>query len=134
MISEEQMIQLTDDRQLNVVDMIIFNDIRDDVQALVEGFTRIRYPDGFTTTPRILIKLAKEITVYECRKRRPHIVTEQMEKDQAARLKLLDSISKGTLSLGEAQAAEEAAATAGSFKTNKTSEDRMFTKSELDKY
>ena len=134
MISEQQMIELTDDKQLNVVDMNIFTDIRDDVQALIEGFTRIRYPDGFATTPRILVKLAKDITLYECRKRRPHIVSEQMEKDQAARIKLLVSIGNGTLSLGAEQAAEEAAAISGSFKTNKTSEDRMFPKSELDKY
>lgn len=133
MISEQQMIELTDDKQLGVVDMTVFTEIRDDAQALIEGYTRGKYPDGFSETPRVIKKLAKELTLYECRKRRPNTVSEQMEKDQAGRIKLLEAIQKGTVNLGVEQTAEEVAAT-GSFKTNKTSSDRMFPKSELDKY
>jgi phage gp36-like protein len=133
MISEQQMIELTDDQQLNVVDMTVFTDARDDVDALIEGYTRGKYPDGFTTTPKIIFKLAKEMTLYEIQKRRPHIITKEMREDADKRVLLLKDIQKGSVNLGVEQTVEEVAAS-GSYKTNKTAEDRMFPKAELDKY
>ncbi len=133
MISELEMVQLTDDKELGVVDMAVFTQKRDSVDALIQGFTRGKYPDGFTTTPPILFELAKEMTLYRIRKRRPNTVTEQMEKDELGRIEQLKLIQKGLINLGVAQTTMQAAAS-GSFKTNKTSADRMFPKSELDKY
>lgn len=133
MISEQEMIELTDDRQLGVVDQAIFEQKRDAADALILGYTSGKYPDGFgATNPAILRELSKDMTIYRIRKRRPNTVSEQMDRDEAARIKLLESIQKGYINLGVSVATPTDTTTSGTYRTNKTASDRLFPKSKLD--
>jgi len=132
-ISELELQQLTDDERLGAVNEDRINVACTDASELIDGFLRGRYPLPLDPVPAVIKTIAKEMSIYKLflRKKRQSI-TKEMTDNYNGQLKLLERIQKGEITLGGETANETPGA--GSYKTNKTSEDRDFTKTELDKF
>lgn len=133
-ISEKELEQLTDDERLGAINETRINAIIADASELIDGFLRGRYTLPLSPVPTVIKTIAKEITIYRIflRKKR-QTITKEMTDNYNAQIKLLEKIQKGEITLGvdETPTPEQGE---GAYKTNKTSEDRVFSKSELEKY
>ena len=133
-MSQKALIQLTDDDGLGTVNMDVFNRENSGVRSYIDGFLRGRYPLPLTTVDDIILQLSDNILRCRLIKRRnPNTANEQLDKD----LRYYDSqlllVQQGKTRLDvDLPAADQPGA--GSFKTNKTAEDRVFTKDKLDTY
>ena len=136
-ISETELIQLTDDERTGAVNEDRVNAAAGDAAELIDGFLRGRYALPLNPVPAIIKTIAKEITIYRLYLRRKRqSITQQMTDSYNAQMKLLGQIQKGDVNLGAGEVRSEAEGTpsAGSYKTNKTAEDRVFSKETLDKW
>jgi len=133
-VPEKELEQLTDDERLGAINETRVNAIIADASELIDGFLRGRYTLPLSLVPTVIKTIAKEITIYRLflRKKR-QTITKEMTDNYSAQIKLLEKIQKGeiTLGVGETPTPEQGE---GAYKTNKTSEDRVFSKSELEKY
>ena len=132
-ISEKQLIQLTDDAQLGTIDTTVFDQENANVRNLIDGYLRGRYPLPLVTVPGELVDLSDRILVCALTKLRfrndtPDSITSEMK----ACIDQLKDIQKGVFILDINTTTDTPAA--GGYATNKTADDRMFPKSELDKY
>jgi len=135
-ISETELIQLTDDERLGAVNEDRINTAAGNASELIDGFLRGRYALPLDPVPAIVKTIAKEITIYRLflRKKRQSI-TKEMTDNYNAQIKLLEKIQKGEITLGVEVAGEDQASdSSGDYKTNKTAEDRTFTKDVLDTF
>ena len=133
-ISEKELEQLTDDERLGAINETRISAACADASELIDGFLRGRYTLPLSPVPTVIKTIAKEITIYRLflRKKR-QTITKEMTDNYNAQIKLLEKIQKGEITLGvdETPTSEQGE---GAYKTNKTSEDRVFSKSELEKY
>jgi len=107
-ISEEVLIQLTDDIDAREVNWITVGEKRADADALIDSYCANRYALPFNPVPRIIAKLSKEITVYNLYNRRLG-APEHLQTQHKANIKLLEAISSGGVQLGGADAPEPTA-------------------------
>jgi phage gp36-like protein len=137
-ISQDTMIQLTDDDQVGEIDSIIVEEAIIYSETLIDGYLRGRYtlPVINITNPvppDILKILAVDLSIYRLYSRRfqtdtPDSISEKYKNS----IKILEQIQKGIISLGV-----ETAGTApelGEYRTNKTFKDREFSKAKLNEY
>ena len=136
-ISEQELMQLTDDERLGAVNEGRINTAAGNASELIDGFLRGRYNLPLDPVPAIVKTIAKEITIYRLflRKKRQSI-TKEMTDNYNAQIKLLEKIQKGEITLGvETPSGEDQASdSSGAYKTNKTADDRTFSKEEMEKY
>ncbi len=131
-ISEETLIQLTDDDNLGVVDSALVELHAADAAELIDGYLRGRYTLPLETTPGIIKSLALDLTVYSLYSRRAEFETPKpvLERQQAA-LKILREIQSGVIALGAA-GVETPSTVSGAGKV--AAPERIFTKTVLDNY
>ena len=130
LIGEERIIELTDDDNTGASNQTIIDDAISAADDLIDGYLRSRYTLPLAAVPVLIKRISIDIAVYNLYKRRAEDgLPETREKDYRDALKLLDRIQAGKINLG----IEPSGSTEGGFRTNKTSDDRIFSSDELDK-
>lgn len=131
-VSEITLIEITDDNQTNEINTAIIDEAILYSETLIDGYLRGRYTLPLTTT--VLIKiLAADLTVFRLYSRRFHTdMPDSINDKYKNSIKLLEQIQKGVVSLGIETAGTPPKL--GEYRTNKTTSDRIFTKSFLGKF
>ncbi len=128
-VPEKDILQLTDDSGLGVIDQVKVDDAISYADQLIDGYLRGRYPLPLTTVPGLIKNLSSDLALFHLYSRRIELeMPESMMAKYKNAIKLLEQIQKGLISIG----IETAGSSAGSYKTNKTSADRKFSKDVLD--
>jgi phage gp36-like protein len=132
LVSEEVLLQLTDDADEGSVDETKVADAIEQADALIDGYLRGRYSVPLTTVPTLVMGLSRDIAIYELfSKKGERGVPEEyrLRKDKAEQK--LVQIQKGVIGLPvTAPDAKEATP----IVVSKTAADRVFTKTLLDGY
>lgn len=118
-VRPEEDIDLNDTADLVVVR---FQDAADAAQAEIDPYLVGRYTLPFSSTPRRVIDISDELTIYNIYKRRPPLSDDQKDIYKAA-VKSLIEISKGNADLG---IAAEPQNLSNEITTNKTASDKVF--------
>jgi phage gp36-like protein len=135
-VPETAIQQLTDDVGLGQVNMPVVNESLAFADETIDGYLRGRYSLPLQETPTMLKKIAAILARYDLYTRRPEVeppaaVSESFESS----IKTLKAIQGGTITLGvQGTGASIAPATTGDYTTNKSSEDRVFSDTELAKF
>lgn len=139
-LPKKEVANLTNDEN-RLFEQINFDDTNDDVvkrvnQAIedadneINGYLRSRYTVPLSApVPKLIIKISKDITIYNlfCRRFKIDIPFREVYLSRVAELKLIQA---GQMHLD----VDASLDSVGIYVTNKTSDDRLFSKSELDKY
>jgi phage gp36-like protein len=100
-LSEETLIQLTDDAGAGVVDQDKAGQAIADAAELIDGYLRKRYTLPLTSALGLVKKLALDVAVYNLYGLRAEIDTpERIANDYSAALKVLENIQRGNVKLG----------------------------------
>jgi phage gp36-like protein len=104
----QDLIDLTDDDNTGVMNSTIITQYISDASELIDDYLRGRYDLPFTVAPGLLMRICRNIVLFNLYSRRirlnpPEAITEQNK--QAFRL--LDKIQNGTIVLGIADAAPD---------------------------
>ncbi|MEW6115378.1 MAG: DUF1320 domain-containing protein [Nitrospirota bacterium] len=130
-IPESNIIQLTDDNGLGAVDQAKVDDAIAYADQIIDGYLRGRYTLPLSSVPGLIGKLSVDLAIFHLYGRKFEMeLPEGIMARYKNAIKLLEQIQKGLLSLG----IESSSTEAGHYKTNKTSEDRTFSKDVLDAY
>lgn len=110
--------------------------IIDDTAEEINGYLRQRYTLPLPQNVGLINKIAIDIAVFYLYHRRSQSIPERVQKAYDRRIAQLKDIQKGVISLGiEEETKDTPLNTDGlGCLTNKTSEDKTFTKTMLDKY
>ncbi len=125
LISLESLVQLTDDEGLNIVDQGRVTEAIADADAEIDAYCAGRYTVPFSTVPAVIKKLSVDIAVYNLYSRCPseeETPPVRQERYKYA-LKMLESISKGTITLG---VFPEPTGGTEQIKSSRTKADRTF--------
>ncbi|MDD3012612.1 MAG: DUF1320 domain-containing protein [Candidatus Gastranaerophilales bacterium] len=132
-IQEDTLIQLTDDDQSSQIDSTIIDEAVIYSETLIDGYLRGRYVLPLASVPAVIKILAVDLTIYRLYSRRfqtetSDAVTEKYKNS----IKILEQIQRGIISLGIETAGRPPEL--GEYRTNKTFEDRRFSKQALNEY
>ncbi|HBE44269.1 MAG TPA: DUF1320 domain-containing protein [Deltaproteobacteria bacterium] len=133
MLPEQDIIMLTNDASTGTVDMDVVADAIAYADQLIDGYLRGRYTLPLSTVPSFLKKLSIDLVIFYLYGRRPEIENENIGKKYTNTLKILEQIQAGKITLGDAVSGEDLPGP-GEYKSNKTSDDRIFSKDVLDGY
>jgi phage gp36-like protein len=128
LISEETLIELSDDFGAGIVDDATVDKAIADADAEIDGYCNSRYTVPFVPVPVVIAKISQDITAYNLHSRRPGMPEARQKRYEAA-IKLLTNLSKGLVTLGAA--AEESAS---GDKVQVSAQDRVFTRETLKGY
>jgi phage gp36-like protein len=127
--SEATLIQLSDDTDAQAeINETVVNGAISDAAEFIDGFLRSRYALPFAAAPKLLLKLAVDISIYYLYQRRVGEMPKTIDDAYKNAVKALEKIQKGLLQIG---AEETSGRTPGEFRVNKTAEDRIFSKDVL---
>lgn len=130
-VPEQKIIELTDDENLGEVNTGRVDKAISTAGSIIDGYLRGRYTLPLSTVPDLIKTISTDISVFKLYERRREMdMPESLSNRYKNAVKLLEQIQKGLISLG-IEATASAAGTGGSYKTNKTAEDREFTKEKL---
>ena len=132
-VSENTLIEITDDVQANEINTVIIDEAILYSETLIEGYLRGRYTLPLATIPVLIKIIAADLTVFRLYSRRfqtdmPASIDDKYKNS----IKLLEQIQKGIISLGIE--VPQSPPERGEYMTNKTSSDRIFTKSFINKF
>lgn len=132
-ITQAELIQLTDDEGLGEVNAPRVAAARARIDELIDGHLRAGgYTLPLASTPPMLKSLSLDGTVYYLwERKKKHNMPQGMIDKMKAIMALLMRIQKRQILIGADDPAETSD---GNYRTNKTADDRKFTKTELDKY
>jgi phage gp36-like protein len=129
-LSEDELIQLTDDAGLGSVDTTVVDRAIADADDEINSYLQERYTVPLSPVPGLVRKLSVDLAIYNLYSRRDieaPVRTQRYEAD----VKLLKSLAKGEASLGvEAPPAE---VHDEGIKTSRPESDRIFTREKGDK-
>jgi phage gp36-like protein len=107
-IPEAQMVQLTNDVGGDTIDVSVWEEIAEDVEARIDAAVGVRYALPLATVPRIVRRIAVRLVAWEIWARRfPEGVPEGIRSRGQRAEKELDDIARGRLTLGEQPTPEE---------------------------
>ena len=99
-VSEAQLVQLTDDETIGVVNTTRVSQAIADADAEIDGYVATRYAVPVAApVPALLKKLSIDITIYNLWRRRQKI-PELVRTAYEDAIKKLEQIAKGTITLG----------------------------------
>lgn len=127
-LSERELIQLTDDQDLGLVDASVVDRAITDADAEIDGYCGTRYPVPFLPVPGMIRKVSVDLAVYNLYARRRG-APEDREKRYNNAVRFLKDVSGGRVSLGAD--APVVSDDSGPEATTKKA-DRIFTRSSLD--
>ena len=125
-ITENQLIQLTDDADAGVVDTAVVDDAIAAADDVIDGYCAQRYTVPFSPTPGIINKISVDLAIYNLYSRRAHAIPELRKERYEQALKMLREIEAGKISLG-VPAPTENPDRVGDFDAN----DRLFTRDNM---
>lgn len=130
MIPEESLVQLTDDEGYGTVNQTRIDEAIAQADAEIDSYCGGRYSIPFAApAPDIAKKISVDIAIYNLYSRRVEVIPEVRADRYKNAIRQLEGISKGIISIGEDPA--PASPTEGGVETNKTTDDRTFTKDKL---
>lgn len=140
-LDESQLVELSDDenRGESTIDFSDETDpatVRvleqiDSASEEIDGYLRSAYSLPFTEVPERVKQICKDISIYNLYKRRQRTdMPESLTSIYKARITELKDIQKGIISLG----IESTQTDTSEFHTNKTEDDKVFTKDVLGKF
>lgn len=128
-ITEQTVIQLTDDEGLGVVHTGRVDEAIVAADAVIDGYCSSRYVVPFNPVPAIIAKCSLDMAIYNLYSRRVEVMPEVRDKNNSAALKLLAAIAKGDVALGGALTPAAPAATNRAPEI--TSNSRQFTRDKM---
>ena len=95
-VSEDRLIELTDDNDTGVVDTDVIDDVLDQVEELISGKISGRYTTPLADpVPKLIVSVANDLAIYELHKRRLNLdMPESLEQQRKNAMKILDDIRK----------------------------------------
>jgi phage gp36-like protein len=131
-IPEDNIIQLTDDKNLGKIDETKVLDAIEYAEQLINGYLRGRYPVPLEPAPELIKRLAVDLAVFQLYSRRFELDMPQSMIDRRKEIiRLLEQIQAGKVLLGiETQDSPGH----GYYKTSKKEEDRVFSKELLNRF
>lgn len=131
-IPEENLIQLTDDAGLGVIDNVKINDAISYAGQLIDGYLRGRYPVPLSPVPELIKRLAVDLAVFYLYSRRFELeMPETMIERRRECIKLLEHIQQGKVLLGVETPNSPGQ---GYYKTSKEPSDRVFSQDVLNQF
>lgn len=131
-IPEKTLVQLTDDKKLGVVDEMITAATQLTAYGLVNGYCGVKYAVPFATIPDVIPGLEADIAAYLLYKRKVDEIPESKRTAYEDAIAFLKDVSRGIASLGVDP--PPAAPTTGGAESNKTTNDRVFTRKKMDAF
>lgn len=132
-ILDKDIAQVTDDLLGQNIDESLVAEKCQEASEIVDGFLRGRYSLPLSSIPSLITSISCDIAIYKLYERRFALdMPESLQKRYDNAMKLLKSIMAGQLLLGIESV--ESGPGSGQYKTNKTSQDRIFKKDVLEKY
>uniref|UniRef100_A0A6M3J8H6 DUF1320 domain-containing protein n=1 Tax=viral metagenome TaxID=1070528 RepID=A0A6M3J8H6_9ZZZZ len=98
-VSEDELIQMTDDDDTGSVDATRVTNAIADADAEIDSYCAGRYSVPFATVPRIVRKFAVDMAVYHLASRRRGVTEDQQERYRRA-IRFFEDVSKGNVDLG----------------------------------
>lgn len=131
-ISEDRVIQLTDDEGLNVANSGRVTDAIASADAIIDGYCSARYIVPFNPVPAIIAKCSLDMAIYNLYARRVETMPEVRDKNNTLAINMLKAIAKGDITLGDTAvvAPPNNGNTPAMIRTN----DRIFPASKMDTY
>ena len=131
-VSEATLIEITDDILSGEINVAVIEETIQYSKTLIDGYLRGRYTLPLSIIPVLLKILAVDLSIFRLYSRRFHTdMPDSINDKYKNSLKLLEQIQKGIISLGIEVEGEPPKL--GEYITNKTFQDRIFTKEFLDK-
>jgi len=131
--SERDLIQLTDDDRSGAIDETVISEMIEKADALIDGYVGSRYSLPLDPAPELINSISVDITIFNLYKRRSRLNKEIIESFKIAE-RQLERIQAGRITLpGAAEIGGDNYGT-GEVRVNKTPDDRIFPRSELDKW
>ena len=132
-MSNEELMQLTDDAGTGVPDQDIISKAIAAAQDTIDGYLRGRYPVPLESVPGIVKNLALDLTTYTLFKRRNQLsMNEARELMYKQAISQLKDIKAGIIQLQTAD--QQALPARPLFKSNKRPTDKMFGKERLGEF
>jgi phage gp36-like protein len=98
-ISEDKLIQLTDDADAGSIDTDVITRAISDADAEIDGYCGTRYDIPFSPVPVMIRKLSVDIAIYNLYARRKGVPEDRQKRYDNA-LRFLRDVSRGLISLG----------------------------------
>ena len=134
--SEAELIQLTDDDDTGIINESIVNSAISYAETTINGYISSRYTLPLSEIPELIKTFSVDLSIYRLHSRRFMLdMPESLEIRYKNIIKELEKIQKGMINLNIKEPDNtEKVADHNEFYCSKTSEDRLFPKSLLDKY
>lgn len=100
-LSEDEIIQLTDDAALGVVDALVVASAIADASEEIDGYVGSKYALPLSTAPGILRKLCVDIAIFNLFARRHDSIPELRKERYDNAVKFLMAVAAGKISLGQ---------------------------------
>lgn len=134
-LTDDELIQLTDDENKGNIDSTRVSAAISKADNLINSYSRAQHTISAwtgTNIPELIVDLSVSLACYYLWKRkRKGQIDEERETTYDNNIATLKAINKGDIKLEDA---ESFANTGEIISTNKTSSDRVYTSTELDKY
>ena len=98
-ISEEELIELTDDAGIGEIDQSVINEIGARSDGEINGYLAIRYKLPFETTPDLIKRIWVDIVLYYLKLRRA-VVSDDVKERKSNANRQLKLVAEGKITLG----------------------------------
>ena len=129
-ISEDKLIQLTDDDDMGAIDTSVITRAIADADAEINGYCGTRYDVPFSPAPAMIRKLSVDIAIYNLYARRKGVPEDRRKRYDNA-LRFLRDVSRGLISMGSDAPAMD---TDGGPEATTKKSDRSFTLDKMSGY
>ena len=132
-VSEERLVQLTNDADGDTIDEDVYAEARADADAEIDGYIGARYGLPLASTPALIKRLSITLTTYHLYRRR---ITDdddfpgQVRKDYEDAIRALCRLSDGTVTLGTQPAPAQNPERVGQLESHT----RVFSRSTLESF
>jgi len=99
-ITESELIQLTDDANLNTIDTDAVTRAIVDADAEIDAYCTTKYDTPLSPVPAMLRKISVDISLYNLFSRRPVSIPDDRQARYDAAIRFLRDISRGIVSFG----------------------------------
>lgn len=124
---------LTNDAGGNTLVQEPFDEAVEDADSLINSYLRSRYAVPFATTPKVVNRIAVDLVIYFLYQRKSDMeMTDAIRARYKDSISLLEGIQTGRVNIDDVPSGETVIPAI--VKTNKTSADRMFGRSVLDRF
>ncbi len=130
LIPQDTIIQLTDDEDTGSVNQARVDEAIAQADSIIDSYCGTRYSVPFSTVPDIVKTLSVDIAIYNLYSRRVEEIPETRDQRYRNAIRQLEGIARGTISIGEDP--EPAVHSEGGSESNKTTNDRIFTRDKLE--